>query len=395
MRMPGFVIKESAVRAIVLSFSILGLGLLVLISLISDVEEVAIADLADHLGEEIECRGTVVGARHIDTGSANILVMQGNSTLEVYIERSDRMLRPGHTVRIRGEPFKVGDDIRITVQSDRSIRIVSSEDPPVLERDSEPNRIYSAQGTLITCRSWGENGFSGSLFVECVEERLLIDIDARDVDLIPRSGDLVNITGAKMENGGMILFGDSIEILSSPGVRAAYLMEIVRNLETDPGNIPLGQVTFQCYPRYEPSGRTLFIGEEPDGSRLSIRINTEHEVEGIHKGDLIEVVNATFSWNPESVRYEIETSVIRVLMPHGLWIINLASLEWGIGEYEGCRVRLEGSLTQVFDSYHLHKEGKSIEVRNVGEDILENEGWLEGIVIFDPDANVYYLDAAG
>ena len=192
----------------------------------------------------------------------------------------------------------------------------------------------------------------------------------------------------------MILYGNNVAVLSSPGVRAAYLMELVQELESDPGSIPLGQVSFQGYPRYEPSARSLYIGEEPDGSRLSIRVNTDHTIEGIHKGDLIEIVNGTFSWNSESIRYEIEAPILRVIMPHGPWMINLASLEWGIGEYEGCTVRLQGEILTENDRCHLTDGERSIEVRNLNGDDVENDGWTEGIVLFDVDSNSYYLDAA-
>lgn len=393
--MSGFVLRESAVKAIVLSFSIAGVSLLAVISLISDVDRVAISDLADHIGEEIECDGVVVGARHMDTGSASLQVLGDNCTIEVYIERSDRVLKPGYSIRIRGEPFKIGDKVRITVQSDRSVRILDRSDPLPLEMNSEPNHVYSVHGTMITSRSWGNDGFSGTIYLEGDGSGpFLIDIDGRETDVIPGSGDLINATGALMETGDLILFGDNVQVLSSPGVRAAYLLELIQDLESDPGNIPLGRVSFQCYPRYEPAGRSLYIGEEPDGSRLSVRVNTEYQIEGIHKGDLIEIVNGSFSWNPKSVRYEIEAPIISVIMPHGPWMINLASLEWGVSEYEGCSVRIEGSLNTDQDRYFLEDGGKTIEVRNLEEGSTISDGWLEGVVIFDSGTNSFYLDAA-
>lgn len=387
-----FRISETYVKVFVVIFSLVGVGVLVTISNFSQVEEVPISRLGDHIGDEVSCVGSVVGAVHYDIGSARILIADGMDLLEIYVERSSREVKPGDRIRTTGELFGSRDNFRMTVDSDRGIEVTESKTPLDI-MDSSPGSICSLTGTVSTCRPTYDDGFQASVYRRSGEDLLLYEVTSRENGEVPRSGSTINITGLLSGNNSVISFGHSMEIISQPDSTDSTLESLVEEMSQSPAGAPLYPMDISAYVIYEPMGTSLYVSEAAQGGSISIRVNMPQPSEMIHKGDLVELINSTLSWIPEKARYELNADTVRVTDPHGPWMLNLEALEWGVSEFEGCQVVMEGQIEKRPNATIL-KDGE-YSIRLKGYDHLRTGeiSTVTGEIVFDPEKNIYLLDS--
>ena len=386
-----FKISETYVKVFVIAFSLVGVGILLVISTLSEIEEVPISELGDHIGEEVSCRGSVVGAVHYEMGSARILIADGLDLLEIYVERSSRRVKPGDMIRTTGEPFGSGGEVTMTVDSDKCLELMDFKEPLEIE-DGLPGSICSLTGTISTCRTTYDEGFSASVYRRCGEDIMLYEVISSESMVTPFAGSMVNITGLLSGNNSLISFGESVQVISEPRSTDSSLGMLVEEMRSSPGRAPLYPMDITAYVSYEPMGTTLYVSEEPQGGKISIRVNILKPNDLIHKGDLIELVNSTLLWDPEKARYELQTDTVRVTEAHGPWVLNLESLEWGVSEFEGCQVILEG-LIEIENGSTVISDGMfSIELMGGDELQVGEIDTLQGEIAFLPRRNIYVLD---
>ena len=164
-------------------------------------------------------------------------------------------------------------------------------------------------------------------------------------------------------------------------------------MSQSPAGAPLYPMDISAYVIYEPMGTSLYVSEAAQGGSISIRVNMPQPSEMIHKGDLVELINSTLSWIPEKARYELNADTVRVTDPHGPWMLNLEALEWGVSEFEGCQVVMEGQIEKRPNATIL-KDGE-YSIRLKGYDHLRTGeiSTVTGEIVFDPEKNIYLLDS--
>ncbi|MCK5773239.1 MAG: hypothetical protein KAH57_05575, partial [Thermoplasmata archaeon] len=211
---------------------------------------------------------------------------------------------------------------------------------------SEPFDVCSVRGTVVSSDrvGWDDHYLVVQFFRGDAQERveaLLLECEEG-----PGPGDLINVTGVLGTEGGLLCFGPgSLEILNRAVPSCISLRQLVQEMEL--GVASLEPRTLEGYLRYEPSGRSFYIGEEPSGSLINVKVKVPEPIEFIHKGDLVELVNCSVSWDPDSLRYHLFPELVKLLEPYGTWAINLGSLDYGVGEFEGCLVVVKGVLETV------------------------------------------------
>lgn len=383
-------LSGSAVRAFVIVFSIVGIMVLALIGYLSEVEEVGLSDLEGHAGEVVRSRGVVLGTVHYGSGASKLLIFDRNDTAEVYIETSGKEFRPGSRIMVRGEVYLGDERPGITAANDRSIEVLGSGDTGELERWSEPFDVCSVSGTVVSSDrvGWDDHDLVILYFRGDVQERigaLLLECDEG-----PGLGDLINVTGVLGTEGNLLCFGPgSLEILNRAVPRCISLRHLIQEMEL--GVASLEPRTLEGYLRYEPTGRSFYIGEEPSGSSISVRVKVQEPIEFIHKGDLVELVNCSITWDPDSLRYHLFPELVRLLEPYGTWAINLESLDYGVGEFEGCHVLVKGILERINGSAVILDGERSLIVIGIDEGEIGEEVELQGTIIFDAFDNRYRL----
>ncbi len=383
-------LSGSAVRAFVIVFSIVGIMILVLIGHLSEVEEVGLSDLDSHTGEVVETRGVVLGAVHYGSGASKLLIFNGNDSAEVYIETSREEYGPGSRIKVRGEVYLGDATAGITAANDRSIELLSSGEIGELDGWSEAWDVCCVRGTVVSSDrvGWDGHDLVISYFGEEGERRigaLLLECEEG-----PGLGDLINVTGVLKVEGDMLCYGPgSLQILNRAVPRSMRLRQLIQEMEL--GVVSHDPMTLEGYLRYEPTGRSFYIGEEPSGSSISVKVKVVEPIEFIHKGDLVELVNCSMIWDPESLRYHLSPEFVRLLEPYGTWSINLGSLDYGVGEFEGCRALVKGILETVNGTAVILDGERSLIVVGIDEGEIGKEVELEGTIVFDAFDNRYRM----
>ena len=383
-------LSGSAARAFVIVFSIVGITVLALIGYLSEVEEVGLSDLEDHAGEVVMTRGVVLGTVHYGSGASKLLIFDRNDTAEVYIETSGKEFRPGSRIVVRGEVYLGDERPGITSANDRSIDVLRSGEAGELGEWSEPFDVCSVRGTVVSSDrvGWDDHYLVVQFFRGDAQERveaLLLECEEG-----PGPGDLINVTGVLGTEGGLLCFGPgSLEILNRAVPSCISLRQLVQEMEL--GVASLEPRTLEGYLRYEPSGRSFYIGEEPSGSLINVKVKVPEPIEFIHKGDLVELVNCSVSWDPDSLRYHLFPELVKLLEPYGTWAINLGSLDYGVGEFEGCLVVVKGVLETVNGTLVLVDGERSLIVVGMDEGETGKEVELPGTIVFDTFDNRFRL----
>ncbi len=383
-------LSGSAVRAFVICFSIVGILIMVLIGHLSEVEEVELTDLKNHIGEVVQSRGVVLGTVHYGSGASKLLIFDCNDTAEVYIETSKKEFKPGSRIMVRGEVYPGDERPGITAANDRSIEVLGNGEISELDRWSEPWEVYDVRGTVVSSDrvGWDDHDLVILYFRGDVQER--IGVLLLECEEGPGLGDLINVTGVLGTEGDLLCFGPgSLQILNRAVPRCISLRQLIQEMEL--GVASLEPRTLEGFLRYEPTGRSFYIGEEPSGSLISVKVKIPEPIEFIHKGDLVELVNCSITWDPQSLRYHLSPELVRLLEPYGTWVINLESLDYGVGEFEGCRVVVKGVLETINGTAVLLDGERSIIVVGIDNGEIGEEVELEGTIVFDAFDNRYRL----
>lgn len=380
-------LDEKRIRIIVITFSVLGLAVLALISSLSGTQRVGISDLGSHIGETVEVQGTVVGTSAQKGGFAQLLVHDEGALLEVSVERSSRRLDPGYLVIIKGEPFEKGDGIYISVSTERSVRVLKGQEPLEYTGITQ-GEICRVNGTVISMNRQGYSSLNLTIErfgSEGIRERIWVLVMNTEGEF--GIGDGIEAIGLHDRSGGMISYGSGSVRTTFKAVPVATSLNELMGFE--PGHVSRDPLVIEGYLRYTPTGRTMYIGESSEGARVSIKAIMQERVSNVSRGDLIRLINCSLEWDPSGMRYNLLPSSLQLIKAHGPWMLRLSSLPYGIGEYEGCTVIVEAQLIRTVDMDLLIDENSTIEVRGASEGNIEHRG----IVKFDVDKNAYYIEA--
>jgi len=391
-------IGERAVKGIVIGFSLLGLLVLGAISIMTEVRTIDIQDASDHIGERVEVSGTVLGAERIPSGANSLMLIETNHTLEVYIERSNRQYDPGTRVIVSGELVSLDGEPTLTVQTDRSVAVESR-----VEAFMDPYEAGIGDPVLFECgvRSLSRTGWDSMeitadpLIKSDMENGGSVLIKAGGVTEQFGTGDILLVSGLKTEERGFRTHGSSsIEILSRTESRTVSLLRFLDDVRFSPDGAPLGPVTLEGYLRYEPSGKSIYIGDAPEGSTVSIKARLPEADPCLHRGDLVLLENCSMVWEGEGLRFHLEPENYQLLEAHGPWILNLDSLEGGVNEYLGSHVVLSGEIEQDQDRVTLVDGRASIELKNCTSVSAGMEASVRGKVSLDTLLNLLYIEVS-
>jgi hypothetical protein len=378
-------LDEGKVRIGIIAFSLIGLAVLAAVSFTYGSEKVHISELSAHTGATVEVKGTVVGALHHRSGLTEALVHEGGDLLYLDIERSTREISPGDVISIRGEAFVWDESMRMSVSTDRTMDLDHGGDLPMFD-SSTLGSVCFIQGVVVGIDDHGRYGFNLSLeSLTPSGERFTIWAMVLKVDVLPAIGDGIDLTGLHSSEDGLICFGpDSIDTMYKGSPVDTTLLELI---DSDPGSVPRDPLRLDCYLRYTPMGRSMYIGESPEGARISVKVVMPDTITGFYRGDLVSLINCSLEWDPMGMRYNVLPSDIELVDAHGIWSLSLGSLPYGIGDYEGCPVNVSGELSPGPEHLMLTDGNSTIEVRGGGIDDPA-VGWIT----YDAINNLYYLD---
>ncbi|RLF59109.1 MAG: hypothetical protein DRN37_04195 [Thermoplasmata archaeon] len=392
--MSAFRISEARVRAVVIIFSVTGVLLLTLMAYLAQPDELALGELEGSDGRKVRTKGTVVGQYFNEHGSSIIMIVDGNASAEVFIERSSENYGTGDVISATGEVLDDGYGITITVQSDRGIDVVRRASTLNTRTDVKVAEASLLNGTIV----YASSGFGSGRELEVVMEEegrtMFIDVDLIRSDCDLRSGDIVRMEGLMYPGGRMICFGEgSVEVLSRPEPATSALLSVIEGAALSPSDLPGGKMDLKAYIRYEPSSRTIYVSDEPAGSLISIKVLLPERNPLIHMGDLVELHNTTFRWDAEQVRYTLLAESAEVISPHGPWRVDLSNLEYGVSPYEGAMVLIEGYIVREGDAVFVVDDGAKLEMRGTGEYVEGERSEVRGRIRMDPEGNAFYLEA--
>jgi len=397
--MRKFKLGLGAVRSFVLLFSLTGVLILTLIAHLSEVPDVELKHLREYSGETVECGGTVIGSVKYDSGSVKLLIHENGTVVELYIEDLDDSFEPGERLSVKGEVYTYSSRVGVTVQNGRYISREGKV--PVLDllHGSNTGRIYNTMGHISRVHRMDRGDLEGEIIFDGGLNRsaTYIDIDASELAIKPRTGDLVNVTGLLTDKKQLVCFGPGSVVVLQRAVPVEYSIgRVVDELASGYSELITRSLIIECYSKYEPMGSSLYLSDEPSGSDISIKGRIDRD-QGlfIHKGDLVRIENASLSWEPQEARYVLEIGTLMLIEPHGPWSINLDSLSWGVGEFEEVEVTTTGSLEEKGGDLYIVDEEVMLRVVGAGEMELGVEREYSGVVRFDTGRNDYYLDTGG
>ncbi|MGA1847988.1 MAG: hypothetical protein ACMUHB_01485 [Thermoplasmatota archaeon] len=389
---------ERTVKLIVVGFSLIGLLVLGTISYMTEVPRIDISEAPDHIGERVEISGTVLGEERSSSGACSLMVIEGNDTLEIYIERSDRGYEPGMRITATGELSSFDGAAALTVQTDRSVNLRSSE-----EASPDPYGVEIGAPVVFECavRSIGYTGWDSIeitadpiIDIDATNEGSVL-IEAQGIEERIRAGDILQVMGLKRDDRCFRTYGStSIIILSRTESRTLSLLRFLDDVRFSPDGAPLGPVTLEGFLKYEPSGRSIYIADAPEGSTISIKARLPEADPCLYRGDLVLLENCSMVWEGEGLRFHLEPERYELIEAHGPWTLNLDSLEGGVNEYLGSVVIMEGEVRQEGDDVFLIDGRASVELRNCSMVSPGLEAGVQGKVSLDTARNVLYIEVS-
>ncbi len=359
----------------------------------SETPKVSISELHDHEGETVRSNGMVIGQDLLSSGASRLLLVDGNETAEIYIERSSNEYPSGTNILAKGEVFSSDGSFSITVQSDSGVQKIDEIEETVFGRDSIPGSIVTFQGNLVSKVSGGWNDDECVIMVEGDDGPLYVDVTISRVEEEFHNGDLISFSGYLWESGDVLCYGDSsVELIYRPESATSSLVALIDRLEDDQNDIPAGKMNIRSYVKYEPVSKSLYVSDEVEGSTISVKVILPDPDPLIHKGDLIELINTTILWDPQSLRYEFHAEWVSVILPYGPWRLRLDNLDFGVSSYENTEVILTGEPMMIGDEQFLYNENSRIELRSIEPIPMGRDIEMRGNIGFDPLTNSFYLE---
>lgn len=391
--MSGIPVSERTVKIIVITLSIAGVLGLVVLAQWSETPQVNISELQDHEGETVRSYGLVIGQDLLSSGASRLLLVDGNGTAEIYIERSSNEYPSGTNIKVKGEVFSSDGSFSITVQSDSGVQKIGEMEETAFGRDSIAGSIVTFQGNLVSKDSGGWNDEECIIMVEGDDGPLFVDVTISRVDEEFHNGDLISFFGYLWEGGDVLCYGDSsVELIYRPESATSSLVALIDRLKDDQNDIPAGKMNIRSYVKYEPVSKSLYISDEVEGSAISVKVILPDPDPLIHKGDLIELINTTILWDPQSLRYEFHAEWASVILPYGPWRLGLDNLDFGVSSYENTEVILTGEPVLTGDGKFLNNGNSRIELRSIDTIPMGRDIELRGYIRFDPMTNSFYLE---
>jgi len=391
--MSVMVISESTVKKIVFATSLIGIVVLCAISVFTGIDTVKLDELEDHSGEKVWTRGSVIGTRSEDDGSMEVLLNDGNITVEIFIESYDEELKTGDKLKLKGEVFSYGETVSMTVQNENGIELENEVELRSYDRSLPNGTFVFFNGTITSTVTTGWSSFDLEIRSGEGMDTRIIHMSIEEPGYDVKIGDTIRVEGMKEGSNSVISYGDRAAILLyRPESRAASLLQLIRDVEDSPFNMPTGLLDIEGYVKYEPTSRTLYLSDEPEGSSISIKVELPEPDPMIHKGDLVRIVNSTIDWDEKGLRFMISSEYCQVLEPYGPWYLILDSLPYGISQFENAMVVLKGEVGSADGIFRLVDGGSSIELRSIDPIPMGGEREFCGRVSYDPGRSVHFLE---
>ncbi|MBN1390711.1 MAG: hypothetical protein JXA22_08735 [Candidatus Thermoplasmatota archaeon] len=389
-------LSERWVRIIVVIFSLAGMIALGIIAAVTEVERIHLWEAVDHSGERVEVEGRVIGIASSASGSSWCLVMEENTTMEIFIENGRPDLEPGTLISIEGEITMIGGDPVLTAQKAEDFQIEESSSVQKFEGDTvwgKTNYLTAVVQSSVHI-GWMDQevviiplGEGGS-----TERPVVLAMNRIDYD--PRPGDILNVTAFFTGPRSAITYGDrSFDLLSRAETLTTSLLWLVNEMEASPSAAPLQPVTLEGYIRYPPGGNTLYISEMVEGGDISVRVRLPQSRPDLYRGDLVRLFNCSFSWDVKGMRLELVAENLEILDVHGPWRLNLGSMEWGLLDFVDCRVVVSGTVEVFVNTTRIMQDGVSLEIRNYTGPMGYCDTEVTGKLLYDQVLNTLFLES--
>jgi hypothetical protein len=393
MTMPQ--LSERSVRIAVLGFSVVGLIALTLIASLTEVDEIGISELNEHLGERVRIKGTMIGNSHSGSDSAWIMLREENESLEVFIERGDGNILPGSIVTADGEVVTIDGEPTLSVQNEERLVVENGEGIRPVEEGIIPGKVHFVIGIVRACsyEGWDQQEITISPINDhpSLPNSLVIHVLRFEEEF--RTGDLLNLTAFFIDNSNGISYGEqNIRLLSRAEPRTVSLLRLVEEMRDDPSSAPYEPLTLDGYLKYTPLGRSIYISDLIEGGDISIKAKLPTPLDGAEKGDLVRLYNCSMAWDAESMRFELASEEAAILESYGPWKLNLENLKNGLIEFEGVLVELVGTVIEEGTSQVLISGGVSVKLCNWMGDLNGDDTVVVGRVMFDSITNSLYIE---
>jgi hypothetical protein len=390
-------LSERTVKIIVLSFSIFGLLILSIISSLTEFDMIHLWESEEHIGERVKVSGMIIGTSPSSADSSWLLIMEDNSTIEVYIERGDGDIRPGSLMTGEGEISSMEGETILSVQNEDRLDITKGDPPRPIEEGVIPGKIHYLNGMVRSSRylGWDEQELMISPIAQGMDSTSVIIRLMMFPDKL-RSGDIVNITALFTdENDGMAYGERSIALLSRGEPRTLGLLRLVEEMRNDPDYGLTDTITVDGYLKYPPYGKSIYISDMVEGGDISMKVNLPEPLEGVERGDLVRIYNCSMLWNAEGMKFELQPESSMIIERYGPWKLNLEMIEGGLMEFEGCLVELTGMVIQEGGSHLLVCGERSIGLKNWIGPVDRYDIQVIGRVLFDELNNGLYIETEG
>lgn len=391
--MKGINISERNVRIVVILTSIVGLGILFSISYATQAQDVELKDLGDHNGEQVMTTGSVVGLRSEGRDSTSLLLHDDGEFVKVFIEDDGIDLDTGDRIKVEGEVFTGKDEVTMTVQNENGLEMKKKSNMTLFTSDLQTGSFAFLNGTITKTRITGWSTMDLTIRCNDDDNIVYIGFSLTEPGYDIRIGDRVIAEGMVSGEGELTGYGDrAIVLLYRPEPRTSQLISLVNEAADSPSNLPSGLLDIEGYVLYEPVSNTIYIGDEPDGSSISVKAVLDEPDEMIHKGDLIRLINSTISWDENDLRFHISGRYARVVEPYGPWYINLDRLPYGISPFENAIVVLTGEVVDEDGRFYLIDGLSRIELRADQAVPMGGERSFLGVVEYDNMISSHYLE---
>jgi hypothetical protein len=393
--------------AAVLVLALVMIGILGAISFFSEPERVDLKDLEEHEGEEVVCKGVVVGV-DMEQYSTTIMLYQDGTVTRINVEERTDKAQVNDRIKARGEVYKSGSNYAVQVVGKNSIEVLGEVEPEEVypaELADNLNEYVLLDGVVtgISKESWG-GGTARIIGIPSIESEgnwsadCMIKFSDCPNDL--NSTDRVTVYGVVRESDdeAYLYVYDRKAVKIEKGywtpknLTLGMLSELVIESSDEFTDF---EVKVSGYLKYEPSGYgSITLTDHPSQGDYSLRVETgdTESVPEMHKGDLI-YVQGTVGYDREGLRYILEAQWAEVGEYYGIWNVSLEELVDDYYLYENTRVQVGGHLEYVENNTYLYDEDCRIRTNappanwHLGVESQYN-GWLK----FDEEELFYYLD---
>ena len=384
--------RERLFTSLVIVFALLGTALLIYLSGRAKAPEASLGDLSSFEGEQVVVEGTVVGAE------SDVLYLYGDSTVaKVYLNERVHV--------------SLLDRVRLRVQ------VIYSGEMPVLEMLSSRSFVKRGEDTAaeLTLPLSGEE--EGLVSVEGVARAVAGEGALKKGYIMPTSapegvytagvpfswygagedlkeGSIVKALGV-LTRGELNIYGEeSLKVEGRLLEMELTLGELMRRASSGDSEVLFRPLNLRGYVLYEPRGDSVYLTESLPQGALSLKCILNSTLH-LHKGDFVEVRNATLTLEKDTLRYILLSDEVKVLLPHGPWNVTVEGLTSAPFSFLGARVVVEGVARAEGDTVFLVGGGGG-KIWIVGGDLKDGSSYrVEGTVIYAEERSAYAISLEG